>query len=210
VIYPGGFFISLEGPEGAGKSTQGKLLVAELTRRGYEVLALREPGGTGLGEELRRVVKHHDGPVCSEAELLIFSASRVQLMREVILPHLEKGGVVVCDRFADSTTAYQGYGRGLDLDMIRSLHEVAVCGRWPDLTLLLDLPVRDGFERTRKRAEGSDRMEDAGLEFHNKVRSGYLALAVAEPWRVRAVRADGSPDEVSVRILGEVDVFLGR
>lgn len=207
---PGGLFVSFEGPEGAGKSTQCRLLAAEFFRLGFDVLTTREPGGTSLGEELRRVVKHHKGPVCSEAELMLFSACRVQLMREVILPHLDKGGVVICDRFADSTTVYQGYARGIDLGLIRSLHSVGVRGRWPDLTILLDLPVAEGFARTKVRGEGSDRMEDAGMVFHGKVRAGYLQLAKEEPWRFRVVSALGAIEEVAEMVSRAAGDFLMR
>ncbi len=205
-----GFFITLEGPEGAGKSTQVRLLAESLRERGYAVLETREPGGTGLGEELRGLLKHYEGPapVCPEAELLMFGASRAQLMREVILPHLEAGGVVVCDRFADSTTVYQGVGRALDLGFIQAMHELTVQHRWPDMTILLDLDVEAGFSRAdrRGRPEGMvDRFEDEIREFHHAVRAGFVGLAQANPQRIRVVDAAQSPHEVHQQIMECVD-----
>lgn len=206
----GGFFISLEGVEGAGKSTQARLLADKLTAAGYAVCLTREPGGTPLAEELRRLVKHpgEGENICPETELLLMCASRAQLVRQVILPHLNAGGVVVCDRFADSTTVYQGYARGLDLTLIASLHTLSTGGRWPDLTLVLDLPVETGFSRIARRAEaiaaatrGTDRFEAEAAAFHHKVRAGFADLARRYPERVKLLLADCPTDALHFRVL---------
>ena len=200
-----GFFISLEGAEGAGKSTQAKRLAELLESRGYDVHLTREPGGTPLGEELRRLLKHvpGDDAPCPEAELLLMAASRAQLVRQVILPFLHRGGIVVCDRFADSTTVYQGYVRNLDSACIESLHELATAGRWPDITLLLDVDTEAGLQRTRVRAETgqrTDRFEREPYDFHRRVREGFLKLAEAHRDRIRVVAAEQSEEDVHKRI----------
>ena len=202
-----GFFISFEGVEGAGKSTQARLLAEALQAAGRQVLLTREPGGTPVSEELRRIVKHTPGdtPLCAEAELLIMAASRAQLMRQVILPFLAQGGVVVCDRFADSTTVYQGYARGLDLNVIAQVNALATGGRWPDLTFILDLPVDVGFARVNRRAVTDsatvhDRFEAEAREFHEKVRAGFQALAQQQPQRIRLLLADSGVEELQARI----------
>jgi dTMP kinase len=212
---PNGFFISLEGPEGAGKSTQSKLIAEVLRERGYEVCETREPGGTKLGEELRHLVKHLCGPdaPCPESELMMMGASRAQLMQHLILPFLRDGGVVICDRFADSTTVYQGYARKLDQSLIREMHRVTTAGRWPDLTLVLDLDIGEGLHRSRVRgaaqaAAPEDRFESEPETFHHQVRSGFLKLADEEPQRVKIVPATGTVDEVHQRIMALVDHAL--
>jgi len=201
-----GLFVSFEGPEGAGKSTQARRLAAELTARGFDVLETREPGGTDLGEELRRLAKHLQGPAapCPEAELFLMAASRAQLVRRVIRPHLDRGGVVVCDRFADSTTVYQGCARGLDLDFIQRLHRVATASCWPDLTVVLDLEPEMGLYRTRGRGNTgmpTDRFEAESLDFHRRVRDGFRTLAENEPGRVKLVSADRPIDEIEQQIM---------
>ena len=208
-----GIFITLEGPEGAGKSTQIDRLSTALTAQGRDVLCTREPGGTALGEELRRLIKHFGKPgeVCPEAELLMFGASRAQLMREVIVPHLRTGGVVISDRFADSTTVYQGIARKLDPDFIERMHALTLSGRWPDLTLLLDLEPSAGLSRTRGRRgqAAPDRIEAESGEFHEAVRAGFLKLAEAHPERIKIIRADAPPDEVHEHIMEVVGRVLG-
>ena len=207
-----GLFITLEGPEGAGKSTQLERLAATLAKRGCDVLQTREPGGTALGEELRRLIKYfgEPGEVGAEAELLMFGASRAQLMREVILPHLSRGGVVISDRFADSTTVYQGYARQLDTDFIERMHTLTLCGRWPDLTLLLDVDMETGYSRIRaRRGEAApDRIEAESRDFHQAVREGFLRLAEAHPERIAVICAAVTPDQVHKRIMEVVDRAL--
>lgn len=211
----GGFFVTFEGPEGAGKTTQIELLNRVLSARGYAVTVTREPGGTRLGERLRELIKHFDDPegVAPEAELLLFGASRAQHVRLVIGPHLARGGIVLCDRFADSTTVYQGLARGLDPAFIAAMHRFTLGTRWPDLTFVMDLDVDAGFERARQRqlaAPGpADRIEAESRPFHEAVRRGFLELAAREPGRVRVIAAAAAPDVVHARILEELDRALG-
>ena len=210
----GGLFITFEGVDCSGKSTQSKLLANALMKDGYSILETREPGGTILGEQLRTLLKHGIEEVVSDdAELLLFCASRVQLMHQVILPFLDQGGIVICDRFADSTTAYQGYGRGLNLELIRQLHEIATTGRWPDLTFMLDLSVEEMEQRGQMRLETldqQDRFEDESRRFRQAVRKGYLVLARLEPDRIKLVDATGERQTIHQTIMGEVDHAIAR
>ena len=212
-IIPGGLFVSFEGPECAGKSTQSQRLETSLRDQGYRVLRTREPGGTEVGEQLRHIVKHVCGEeaVCDEAELLIFCASRAQLMRKVILPFLEEGGVVICDRFADSTTAYQGAGRGFSSDTLAPLHEMATTGRWPDVTFLLDLDVDIVLQRGQMRLETlfvQDRIEEESKRFHETVRQAFLQLAEANADRFRVLDARLDRDDLEKQIMSNVTPFL--
>jgi dTMP kinase len=201
-----GKFITLEGPEGSGKSTQAKMLVRRLAEHGVEAVYTREPGGTVLGEEIRSILQHNqegEAP-CARAELLLFAASRNQLVEKVIRPYLVRGIWVVCDRFMDSTTAYQGYGRGLPVAEVKAIHRFTLNGLAPDLTLLLDIEVAAGFERIAQRylalGESADRFEQEDRSFHERVRNGYLALAENEPGRFRTVNAAQDTEAVSVDI----------
>ncbi len=179
-------FITFEGPEGSGKSTQARLLAEWLAEQGHDVLFTREPGGTSIGDRIRQILLSPNSVgLVAEAEVLLFSASRAQLVREVILPHLEQGGIVICDRYADSTDAYQGYGRGLDMDVLKQITRFATRGLAPDLTFLLDVPVKEGLYRKRQ-GNGEDdwnRMEAEVLAYHERVREGYLTMAAQEPER---------------------------
>jgi dTMP kinase len=176
-------FITLEGPEGGGKSSQAARLVEQLRGRGYDVLHSREPGGTSIGEQIRQVLFDLDNTAMHpRTEFLLFSAARTQHVNEVILPQLEKGGIVVCDRFYDASLAYQGYGHDLDLDSLRSITVFATGGLVPDLTLLLDLPVEEGLKR-REQDGNWNRLDAYDPEFHHRVREGYLAMAALEPVR---------------------------
>ena len=210
-----GCFISFEGPECAGKSTQVTLLARALRAEGREVLETREPGGTRVGEELRQIVKHLCGEdaVCDEAELMIFAASRAQLVRKIVLPFLAQGGVVLCDRFGDSTSAYQGYGRGFDLSVIDTINSVATCGRWPDLTILMDLPVDVAFDRARLRTSTlgiADRIEDESRDFHERVRQGYLELATRHPERIKAIDATQAVEGIHTAIMEHVHDAISK
>jgi len=190
------FFITIEGPDGSGKSTQARLLADHLKDKGYDVLFTREPGGTEIGDQIRRVIMSLDNKRMSpQAEFLLFSASRAQLVREVIQPKLAAGGVVVCDRYYDSSLAYQGYGHQLNLDQLRSVTEFVTGGLVPDLTLLLDLPSDVGLNR-RREAGLWNRLDDYDLAFHERVRAGYLQLAEAESQRWVVIDATRSPDEI--------------
>lgn len=194
-----GLFITLEGGEGSGKSTQIALLAERLRRAGFSVRELREPGGTRVSEAVRDILLDPaHGDLDARAELLLYQAARAQLCAEVIDPALAAGEIVICDRFFDSTTAYQGYGRGLSLDEIGALNLAATGGLVPDVTLVLDIDPAEGLRRAT--AAGADRLEGEDLDFHWRVREGFLAIARAEPGRVRVVAADGSPDDVAARI----------
>lgn len=201
-----GRFITFEGPEGSGKTTQAKRLLSRLRNAGRDVLYTREPGGTPTGEAIREILQHDKAgePICDEAEVFLFAASRAQLVRKIIIPALERGTVVVCDRFADSTTAYQGYGRGFPVEQMLSINSFAINGAQPDVTLLLDVPTALGFqrlaERQRELFEASDRIEREEREFHERVRQGYLQMARRWPERFQIVDATQGPDEVERRV----------
>jgi len=179
-------FITFEGPEGSGKSTQARMLAERLHAVGCVVLLTREPGGTAIGDQIRTLLLDHGhGEMHATTEALLFAADRAQHVHERIRPHLEQGGVVLCDRFADSTWAYQGYGLGQDLEMLRRLTAIATGGLSPDLTLLLDLPVDVGLQRKRQAQHAAEwnRLDARELAFHRRVRNGYHALAAADPQR---------------------------
>ena len=201
-----GVFISFEGSEGCGKSTQIEMLARSLRSLGHRVRTLREPGGTPIGEELRHTLKHskNNAAMTAEAELLLMNASRAQLVREIIRPALAAGEVVVCDRFFDSTIAYQGYGRELDLAKVRSVIDIAVGDTRPDLTLLLTVaPEISEFRRALRQASlpfMRDRIEEADRKFFERVNEGFAAIAAAEPQRVRGVEASGSVENVAAKI----------
>ena len=189
-----GLFITFEGSEGCGKSTQIQSLHAQLEAAGARTLVVREPGGTSAGEEIRQLVLQHrkdDTPIAPECELLLFAASRAQLVREKIAPAISAGIHVIADRFYDSTTVYQGFGRGLDLSAIRQINDFAVGRTHPDLTFLLDLDPAEGHARAMQRSQGRlDRMESESMDFFEKVRAGYLRLAREEAPRFTVL--DGS------------------
>ncbi len=197
-----GKFITFEGPEGAGKTTQAKRLILALQDVGGQVLYTREPGGTPTGEAIREILQYNKAgePIAPETEVLLFAASRAQLVRKVILPALDQGIHVVCDRFADSTTAYQGYGRGFSVEQMITINQFAIDGAIPDITILLDLEIARGFDRLSKRhAEGQgrwDRIENEERAFHERVRQGYLELA--RKWPERFVIVNSAQDEEAV------------
>ncbi len=190
-----GRLITFEGPEGAGKSTQASMLITKLEARGIEIIYTREPGGTKLGEAIRGVLQYNEAgeDPCAESEVLLFEASRAQLVRKVIQPALDRGAWVLCDRFADSTTAYQGFGRGFSVELMETINQFAVGKAIPDMTILLDVNVSLGMQRCAKRQVGKklqyDRIESEALEFHEKVRQGYLELARRFPERFRKIDA---------------------
>jgi dTMP kinase len=194
-----GCFITFEGTEGCGKSTHIKKLARRLEAEGHTVRTLREPGGTESGESIRHLLKHGPEELTAEAELLLMNASRAQLVREVIRPALTAGEIVLCDRFYDSTTVYQGTGRGLDAAQVQNVIEFAAGETRPDLTLLLQIPLKTSEERRARRAE-TDRFEQADRAFFERIEAGYTALAAAEPDRIRVIQADQPLDSVAATI----------
>jgi dTMP kinase len=211
-----GLLITFEGTEGSGKSTQISLLAERLRSLDYTVRTLREPGGTPIGEEIRHTLKHSaaNHAMTPEAELLLMNASRAQLVREVIRPALAAGEIVLCDRFYDSTTAYQGYGRQLDLQMVQAIIQVAVGQTRPDLTLLLLVPPEVSEQRRLARQATlpfmRDRIEEADCSFFARVAKGYQAIAAAEPQRIRPIEAAGKVEAVHAAIWHEVAPLLNR
>lgn len=201
-----GCFITFEGPEGGGKTTQIRLLAQWLAARGHAVLATREPGGTRIGDAVRGILLNPEHvEMRPEAEILLYSAARAQIVGEIIRPHLDGGGVVVCDRFADSTLAYQGYGRQLDLTALRRITAFATGGLTPDLTVCLDLTVEEGLRRKQNGDLAEwNRIEREQLAFHERVRQGYLALAAAEPQRWLVVDAAQPVEVVQERVRARV------
>jgi dTMP kinase len=205
-----GLFITFEGSEGAGKTTQISLLAARLRKLNRVVRVLREPGGTPIGEEIRHTLKHSaaNHAMTPEAELLLMNASRAQLVREVIRPALVDGEVVLCDRFYDSTTAYQGYGRQMNLDAVKSVIAFAVGDTHPNLTLLLSIPLTVSEARRVSRQAGTaperDRFEEADRAFFARVEVGFQKIAAAEPGRVRIIDAVGNPEAVELAIWSQV------
>lgn len=200
-----GRFITFEGGEGCGKSTQALRLRDALVARGLDVLLTREPGGTFLAESVRHLIKdQRDDPPCDRSELLLFLAARAQLVHNVIRPALDAGSWVVCDRFSDSTVAYQGYGRGLPLETVVATNAFACDGLEPDLTLLLDVAPETAAARRRRREEATqtaaDRIECAGDVFHTRLREGFNVIARANPGRIKTVDANGTVDETWARI----------
>ncbi len=199
-------FITFEGGEGCGKSLQAKRLFKRLEVLGIPVLLTREPGGTPLGERISRWLKWSHPDITPLTELMLFNASRAQLVAEVIMPALKEGKVVICDRYTDSTIAYQSYGRGLDLEMVRTLNRDATQGLKPTLTFLLDIPAEEGLARKGDRKQ--DRFEQEKISFHRRVRQGYLKLALEEPERWLVIDATQSKDKVTQIIWKKVSKLI--
>jgi dTMP kinase len=208
-------FITFEGPDGSGKTTQIELLAERLRDLGHDLLITREPGGSSIGDQVRAVV--HDVKnleMMRETEFLLYSASRAQLVRQLIRPHLERGGTVLCDRFADSSVAYQGYGRGLDLEMVRCINQFATGGLVPDLTIYLDLPVEVGLQRKESahaaQAGEWNRLDQQTLDFHRRVRQGYLTMAQADLDRWMVVDAAASIPDMQAAIRMRLERLLSE
>ncbi|WP_211662100.1 dTMP kinase [Neomoorella glycerini] len=205
---PGGLFITLEGPDGSGKTTQMERLECFLRRRGFTVECTREPGGTPLAEAIRQLLlEPRYGPIDARAEILLYAAARAQHVAERIRPALAAGKVVLCDRFTDSSIAYQGYGRRLGVELVRQVNSLATSGLLPDLTLLIDVPVELGLARRRGKS-AADRLEREDLAFHRRVRQGYLELSRLESQRVHLIDGTGSPDAVWSQIEKVVEPLL--
>lgn len=209
--------MTLEGPDGAGKTTQAALLVDHLRAAGFDVLPLREPGGTTIGEQIRALlIDPRHAELTPRTEMLLFAASRAQLVTEVIAPALARDRVVVCERYVDASLAYQGVARGLGVDLVRAVNDAATGGLRPDLTLLLDLDPETGLRRARaangragpKGWEGGDRIERETLAFHARVREGFLALARIEPERIRVIDARRPVADVQREISAAIDGLL--
>jgi len=210
-----GLFVTFEGGEGTGKTTQLKALLAHLRAAGWDAIETRDPGGTPIGKQIRGLLLDPENTrMAAASELFLYEASRAQLVHEVIRPALDAGRIVLCDRFTDSTVAYQGYGRELDLDLIARLNAMATDGVRPDLTFLLDLDPEAGLvratQRVTQRQERHDRIEEEVLAFHQRVRAGYRAIAAAEPGRVAVLDAARGMAEIEGDIRRRVDELLRR
>lgn len=201
-----GLFITFEGADGCGKTTQIKLLDEYLRSKGYQTLLTREPGSKGLGVKLREILLNYDGEVSSQCESFLFLADRAQHVDCIIKPALEKGVIVLCDRHIDSTVAYQGYGRGLDLEQIHNLNNIATGGLKPDLTIVFDVDVETS--QSRVGAE-KDRMESAGREFFERVRRGFLEIAKSEPERVKVIDSTQTIEEMHKQVVNEYKRIAG-
>ena len=198
-----GLFITFEGCDGCGKTTQLKLLSEYLKSKNIDFIVTREPGAKGLGEKLREILLNYDGKVSPTAEAFLFLADRAQHIDMVVKPALDAGKIVLCDRHTDSTIAYQGYGRGENIESIKAFNEVATGGLKPDLTLLFDVDSETSMQRVGK---NQDRMESAGIEFQKRVRAGYLEIAKEEPERVKVLDSRKSIEELHQEVLG---IFAG-
>ncbi len=206
-----GWFITFEGPEGCGKSTQLRLLASWLLARGVEPIVTREPGGTRIGEQVRALLHNPDHTeMTAETEILLYSAARAQHVAQVIRPALEAGQIVLCDRFYDSTFAYQGHGRGLSMEALRQITTFATRGLVPDLSLYLDVPPEVGLRRRETGGEEMNRLDREALAFHQRVREGYLALLKEEPARWRTVDATSSIEDVQMTVRSVVMETIGR
>ena len=199
-------FITFEGADGCGKTTQIELLNKYLQEKGFKTLVTREPGAKGLGEKLREILLNYDGEVSPNCESFLFLADRAQHVDCVIKPALKDGVIVLCDRHTDSTVAYQGYGRQLDIEQIKKLNEIAVNGLKPDLTIVFDIDIETSMQRVGKT---KDRMESAGMDFFNRVRNGYLAIAKEEPNRVKVINSEDTIERIHEKVVEEVNL-IGR
>ncbi len=193
-----GLFITFEGADGCGKTTQMKLLAEYLKNNGADVVLTREPGAKGLGEKVREILLNYEGLVSDRCESFLFLADRAQNIDIIVNPAIEEGKIVLCDRHIDSTVAYQGFGRGLDIERINMLNNIATNSKKPDLTFVFDIDVETSMKRVGKE---KDRMESAGIDFHNRVRKGYLELAKQEPQRIKVLDATKSIEEIHKNVV---------
>lgn len=200
-----GLFITLEGADGCGKTTQLNLLKEYLTSRGCEIVVTREPGGKGLGEKLREILLNYDGDVSDRCEAFLYLADRAQNIDTIIKPAINSGKIVLCDRHTDSSVAYQGYGREQNIDNINMLNELAVNGVHPDLTIVFDIDTETSMERV---GAEKDRLESAGIEFHKRVRNGYLEIAKKNPQRIKVVDASQTIEDVQRDVIKIVEEVL--
>ncbi len=200
-----GLFITFEGADGCGKTTQLNLLNDYLIKKGYKVLLTREPGGKGLGEKIREILLNYDGEVSDRCESFLFLADRAQNIDVIINPAIKQGKIVLCDRHTDSSVAYQGYGRGLDIEQIKILNNLATNGIQPDLTLVFDVDIETSMQRV---GSDKDRMENSGKEFFNRVRNGYLELAKQSPDRIKVIDATKAIDKVHKNVIEIIETYL--
>lgn len=207
-----GKFITFEGIEGSGKSTQVRLLAEALGKKGISCITTREPGGTSFGEKIREIILQDTSSLAPITELLLYLAARAEHVKEVIVPALRNGIWVISDRYSDATIAYQGYGRGLDIDEIVRLNRVVTGGLIPDITFLLDIPVEAGLNRAMERLKGKgaepDRFERESIEFHMRVRDGYLRLAEMESERIKVIDALGDENQIHKIVISHIEVLL--
>ena len=200
-----GLFITFEGADGCGKTTQLNMLAEYLTEKGFDVVVTREPGAKGLGEKLREILLNYEGVVSDRCEAFLFLADRAQHVDVIVKPAVALGKIVLCDRHTDSTVAYQGYGRGQDIDRINLLNNIATDGMKPDLTFVFDIDVETSQQRV---GSEKDRMESAGMDFHNRVRQGYLKLAENEPNRIKVIDAKKSIPNIHDEVVEIIESFL--
>ena len=203
-----GVFLTMEGPDGAGKSTQIELLRDYLSRKGYDIIVCREPGGTKISEAIRQVILNKDFTEMSHmTELLLYTAARAQLMEEVIRPALKEGKVVICDRFVESSAVYQGIARGMGIELVYEINQYAIGDTLPDLTTMIDLDAKTGISRKKEQAE-LDRMEREALDFHEKVVKGYREIAALHPERIYKVDGHQTIEEIHKKIAAAVDKII--
>ena len=200
-----GLFITFEGADGCGKTTQINLLKKYLENKGKDVVLTREPGGIGLGEKIREILLNYNGEVADRCESFLFLADRAQNIEVIVNPAIKQGKIVLCDRHTDSSVAYQGYGRGLDIEQIKFLNNLATGGRQPNLTLVFDVDIETSMKRVGNQ---KDRMESSGIDFFNRVRNGYLELGKQEPNRIKMVDSTKSIDEVHQEVIKIVEQYL--
>ncbi len=200
-----GLFITFEGADGCGKTTQLNLLKDYLTKKHFDVVLTREPGGKGLGEKIREILLNYDGEVSNRCESFLFLADRAQNVDIIVTPAIKQGKIVLCDRHTDSSVAYQGYGRGLDIEQIKALNNLATGGKQPDLTLVFDVDIETSMKRVGNQ---KDRMESSGIEFFNRVRNGYLELAKQEPDRIKVVDSTKSIEDVHKQVLDIINKYI--
>lgn len=199
-----GKFITFEGSEGCGKSTQSKLLYRYLKRKGYKVVYLREPGATRISEKIRKILLDPKNHISDVTEMLLYMAARAQVVKELIKPALKEGKIVICDRFLDSTLAYQGFGLGMDIGFIKCVGNFVTSGTNPGLTLLLDLPLKKGLKHRRFT---KDRIEQRSLSYHSRVMKGYYSLAQSEPKRIKIVKVEKDRNKTQAKIRELVDKY---
>ena len=203
-----GLFISVEGPDGAGKTTQIEKLRGYLSRKGYDIIICREPGGTIISESIRHIILNKDFTMMGNmTELLLYAAARAQLVEEVIRPALKEGKVVICDRFVESSAVYQGIAREMGVDLVYEVNKFAIGETMPDLTILIDLDAEKGIARKKQQTE-LDRMEREKIDFHQKVVEGYRSLAEADPKRIKKINGDAPIDEIHKKIIAEIEKII--